>query len=140
MTCGANRAGATAGWLLRLAGLAARCAQDNVQQIRHGEHGNNGDQVGHDQNTLATVRDVLFLGPFFRHVEVEFERIGNGQCGEDKGGCQHDGFLSIRLGGLGFGARTFAEVQRERLRNQNRGEQQHDDGERLQMAHLDFLS
>ena len=74
----ACRAGAIAKRLSLFAGLAASVAQKQVKQVWKGEGSNNSDQVGHDRSVLTAVRDVLFLGPFFRHVEVEFKRVGDG--------------------------------------------------------------
>ena len=90
----AYRAEAIAEWLLLFAALAARVAQGDVEQIGHGEQGNDSDQVTHDRAPLATVRDVLFLNRLFRQIEVEIEDKRDSQSGKNKNSGQHDEFLS----------------------------------------------
>ena len=80
--------------LLLLAAPAAGRTRIDVQQVRDGEQSDDGQKVGHVQALLAAVRNVLFLDRFFRHVEVEFKSVGDGQGGKDKSGGQHDDFLS----------------------------------------------
>lgn len=123
----AYRADAIAEWLLLFAALAARVAQGNVEQIGHGEQGNDSDQVTHDRAPLATVRDVLFLNRFFRQIEVEIEDKRNSQSGQNDNSSQHDDFLSDKLSRFGTG--SFVEIQRQHLRDEDRSEEQDDDGE-----------
>ena len=54
--------------LLLLAAPAAGRTRIDVQQVRDGEQSDDGQKVGHVQALLAAVRNVLFLGRFFRHV------------------------------------------------------------------------
>ena len=54
--------------LLLLAAPAAGRTRIDVQHVRDGEQSDDGQKVGHVQALLAAVRNVLFLGRFFRHV------------------------------------------------------------------------
>ncbi len=123
----AYRADVIAEWLLLFAALAARTAQGDVEQEGHGEQGNDSDQVTHDRAPLATVRDVLFLNRFFRQIEVEIEDKRDSQSGKNDNSSQHDDFLSNKLSRFRTG--SFAVIQSKRLRNNNRGNEQHEDGE-----------
>lgn len=120
-------ADAIAEWLLLFAALAARAAQGDVEQIGHGEQGDDSDQVTHDRAPLATVRDVLFLNRFFRQIEVEIEDKRDSQSGKNDNSSQHDDFLSDKLSRFGTG--SFVEVQGQHLRDKDCREGQGNDGE-----------